>query len=480
MTKHVAIVGGSVAGLAAGVALARRGWDVTIVERELGPETDDGDAAFTEWDRRYVPQFRQPHAFAARSRNLLLEYVPEVVERLVTDGIEEVNLFKLLAPSEMWSDTDDEYTGLWTRRPAFELALRRVAESQDAVTFACPASVAGILGEQSAGATPRVTGLVLDDGSRIDADLVLDAAGRRTPIPKWLGEVGVEVPYDVQDCPAVYYSRYYRLRPDSGHSPFELLALRRPLDGVNLISFTGDHGTFGLAAFASPDRDEWKVLRHDWAWDAFFGSVPRFQQWASPDIAVPLTGVEFMGGHQNVLRHYVVDGEPLVHGLLAVGDSLCTTNPAYGWGASMALTYAFAAVEAAEAHAADPEAMALAYHDVVSTEAGAVYAESAMMDRIQTYRWKGEEPPAEERGNVDRQELLEAVGAGSTFHPALGRAQLRRMHLLPGWNDVLDDTEVVEQARNTQRILAEKASRNDGPTTEGLLAAIAAAAPSAG
>ena len=54
-----------------------------------------------------------------------------------------------------------------------------------------------------------------------------------------------------------------------------------------------------------------------------------------------------MAGHQNVRRHYVVDGEPLVRGLLPVGDSLCTTNPQYGWGASMALTYAFAAVSAA-------------------------------------------------------------------------------------------------------------------------------------
>ena len=42
-----------------------------------------------------------------------------------------------------------------------------------------------------------------------------------------------------------------------------------------------------------------------------------------------------MTGHQNVRRHVVVAGEPLAHSLLPVGDSLCTTNPQYGWGASM-------------------------------------------------------------------------------------------------------------------------------------------------
>ena len=126
MERHAAVIGGSVAGLAAGIALARRGWLVTVVERDAAPDTDDGDEAFVAWDRRNVPQFRQPHAFSARSRNLLLAHIPEVVDWMLADGIEEINLFKMLAPPELWSEGDDAYTGLWSRRPAFELAIRRV------------------------------------------------------------------------------------------------------------------------------------------------------------------------------------------------------------------------------------------------------------------------------------------------------------------------------------------------------------------
>ncbi len=130
MVHRAAVIGGSVAGLASAIGLARRGWEVTVVERDVAPDTDDGDEAFLVWDRRNVPQFRQPHGFSARSRNLLLEHIPEVVDWLRADGIPEINLFKMLAPPELWSDEDDAYTGLWSRRPAFELAIRRTAEGR--------------------------------------------------------------------------------------------------------------------------------------------------------------------------------------------------------------------------------------------------------------------------------------------------------------------------------------------------------------
>ena len=144
-TRRAAVIGGSVAGLASAIGLARRGWEVTVVERDLAPDTDDGDEAFLVWDRRNVPQFRQPHAFSARSRNLLLEHIPEVVDWLRADGIAEINLFKMLAPPELWSDEDDAYTGLWSRRPAFELAIRRIAEVEPGVTIVVPAIVRGLL-----------------------------------------------------------------------------------------------------------------------------------------------------------------------------------------------------------------------------------------------------------------------------------------------------------------------------------------------
>lgn len=474
MARSAAIIGGSVGGLAAGISLARHGWRVTVVERDPAPETNDGDAAFVEWERRHVPQWRQPHGFSSRTRNLLLANIPEVVERLRNDGVDEINLFTMMAPPEMHKPEDDEYAALWSRRPGFELALRRQAEEQKGLDLRSPAVVSGLLVDPD-GATPAVHGFDLDDGTRVEADLVIDAGGRRSPVYKWLNAIGVSIPMDRQACAGLYYSRYYRLRSDSELHPIMLIGQRTGLEQANVIGFTGDHGTFGILVAPHADASEFKVLRNDWAWDAFLAAIPRWAPWIDPANATPLASVAFMGAHQNVLRHHVVNGRPLVHRLLPVGDSLCTTNPQYGWGASMALTYAFAAVEAAISHIDDPEAMALAYHEVVREEAGTVFAESAAMDRVQLREWTGEPTPPEDHEVVERQMLLLGVTAGATHHPALGRAQLRRAGLLDGWNDILDDSEVVEQARRSLDILAKKQAT--GPSTAELLKMVEAARP---
>jgi 2-polyprenyl-6-methoxyphenol hydroxylase-like FAD-dependent oxidoreductase len=474
MARQVVIIGGSVAGLATGIALARRGWQATIVERDVSPDTNDGDEAFLVWDRRNVPQFRQPHAFSARSRNLLLAHIPEVVDRLRADGIEEINLFKMLAPPDLWSDEDDAYTGLWSRRPAFELAIRRTAEAEPGVTILAPNVVTGLVTSEVDRAL-RVTGIRLADSTTLDADLVVDCAGRRTPVTKWLEELGVSVPFEIQDCGAVYYTRYYRLRPESDLSLFGILALGHALDGANIIGFPGDHNTYGIGVFVRPDDDELKVLREEWAWEAVMSALPRLAPWAHPDNGTPLTTAQYMGGHQNVRWQYTVEDRPRVLGLLPVGDSLCTTNPQYGWGASMALTYAFAAVAAAAEHAGDLEATALAYDDAVRDEADAVYRESAAMDRVRLYRWQGDEVPEWDRAEVERQELIACIAAGALRDPVLGRALLRRQGLLEQPSTVLDDPLVVERARNTQAILAAKANRMSDPSRGDLVDAIAAA-----
>jgi 2-polyprenyl-6-methoxyphenol hydroxylase-like FAD-dependent oxidoreductase len=480
MGRRAVTIGGSVAGLAAAIGLARRGWSVTVIERDVAPTTNDGDEAFLMWDRRNVPQFRQPHAFSARSRNLLLKFIPEAVDWMLADGIEEVNLFKMLAPPDMWTPEDDAYTGLWTRRPAFELALRRVAEAEPGVTIFAPSSVRGLItADQTPGETPlHVRGVVLDDGTTIEADVVIDGAGRRSPVSGWLADRGVDVPFDIQDCGGVYYARYYRLRPDAPLSLFGILALREEIDDIGLIGFPGDHNTFGFGVFARPDDEEIKVIRQSWAWDAVMASMPRFAPWARPEHADPLTDVEFMGGHQNIRRRFVVDGRPLVVGLLPVGDSLCTTNPVYGWGASMALTYAFAAVEALTAHTDDPVATAVTYAESVSAEADGVYDESAAMDRVRSYQWRHEEVPEWDRAEVERQWLIFCIAAGATRDPVLGRALLRRTNLLVHPATVLDDPMVVERAKNTRDILAAKAPKPNALTRADLLAAIAAAEPS--
>jgi 2-polyprenyl-6-methoxyphenol hydroxylase-like FAD-dependent oxidoreductase len=475
--RHVVIIGGSIGGLGVALGLSRRGIDVTVVERDPGPGTTDGDVAFGTWDRRQVPQFRQPHGFSSRARNLLLANAPEVVERLAADGIGVSNFFKELAPKELWTAEDDAFDGMHARRPAFELALRLTAEADDRITFRCPEQVAGlVVADDSADSAtpPVVTGVRLSDGTTLEADVVVDAGGSRSRVPGWLAAAGAEVPYDVQDCETTYHTRYYRLRPDSGLPMTFVVTVNTEIVGAaTLLGFPGDHDSFGLCLATRPGDDELAPLRTNAGFDAALTVFPSLAGWLDPAKSTPINDVAVMAGSRNIRRHYVVDGRPVALGVLPVGDSLCATNPQYGWGASMALTYAFAAVDAIDAHPSDLAAMALAYDAVVGPEADGVFRESAASDRYRLYRWDGVDVPPEDADEMDRQDLINVgVIAGATRDPVLGRALLRRTNLIQRPDEVLDDPEVLERAAGRRERTRAKAATPTGPTRADLLAAL--------
>lgn len=242
------------------------------------------------------------------------------------------------------------------------------------------------------------------------------------------------------------------------------------------IGFPGDKGTFAILLATPPDDEELRGLRHTPVWEAVARALPTVAPWIDPANATPLHDVQVMAGHKNVRRRYVVDGEPLVLGLLPVGDSLCTTNPAYGWGSSMALTYAFAAVEAIADHVDDMRKLALAYDAAVADEADGVYRESAAMDRARLYRVRGEAIPDWDEDEMERQDLIwRGVGRAARKDPVLGRAFLRRINLLDRPDAVLDDPEVLERARAARDAADAADALASGPTRAEVLTAIVAA-----
>jgi len=472
MIEDVVVIGGSVAGLATGVALADKGVSVQVIERDVAPECTSGDDAFLQWKRPGVPQFHHAHGFSARSRNLLLERMPEVVSALTADGVEEVNFFKVFAPPELWTDADDAYTSLWCRRPGFELALRRYAAAR--IDIRSPAAAAGLV--VTPGNPPCVQGVRLHDGSTVEADLVIDAGGRRSPVPKWLREAGVNLTLDEQDCDAIYFTRYYRRNP-RGLSPLVLFGAGGITERFGFNAFTGDHDTYALGMICRPDDRALLSLRHDDVFEHVARRIPALAPWTEPDNGTPLHSVETMAGNHNRRWHYLVEGRPSVLGIVPVGDALCITNPFYGWGASMALTFAFAAADSTIEHGDDLRDLLVSYESKVGNEADEVYNESAADDRRRIYQWRHQEVPDWDREQMERRDLVACVAAGALKDPVLGRAFLRRLGLLDPPGSVLDDPEVVEHARNTQRILAAKAARRIAPDSDELDSILSAASP---
>lgn len=464
MIKNVVVVGAGVGGLGAAIGLARSGRRVTVIDKDPPPPTEDAEATFASWDRAGVPQARQPHAFWARSRNLLGRYAPDVLDRLGAIGVGRWNIMDM-APPESREPSDEQFTSLLVRRLPFELTLRQVAASEPLIELRPHTVVDGLALDESAhGPAPLVAGVRLRGGETLGADLVIDAAGRRSRASQSLAEQGVTLPTEVEDCNMMYYGRYYRQHEGSDLDRNQLVRGAADLGYLSFGTFLGDNRTLAFFLGSPPWDTELKALRHNRAWEAAARSIPVIAPWIDPGHSAPVTDVQAMAGHQNVLRRFVADGKPLVRGLLPVGDALCTTNPAFGWGASLALTYAFAAVDAIVEHGDNLEKLALAYEDAVMGDAEAYFRASAAQDRFRTYRWRGEGIPEEARDEAERQELLE-----NGLLPAMRRdthvlrMMLRRMNLVDPPDAIWSD----EQAVATAREVAAWRAANRPPTVLG-------------
>jgi len=87
ISERVAIIGGGIGGLATALALKRTGCEVVIIERDAEPPNIAPDAAFDEWARPGVPQFKHAHILLSRLHTLLRDHHPELLAELRKAGL---------------------------------------------------------------------------------------------------------------------------------------------------------------------------------------------------------------------------------------------------------------------------------------------------------------------------------------------------------------------------------------------------------
>ncbi|HWG56290.1 MAG TPA: FAD-dependent oxidoreductase [Gaiellaceae bacterium] len=369
------VAGGGFAGLAAALALARAGHEVTLLERDVVSADVAPQDAFAV-DRRGIPHFFQPHAFLPRGRRELLLLAPDVLDSLLSAGAEPQDLStKLRGPRD---PGDDELVFVWARRPLIEWALRRAVAAEPAVELRQGTTVAGLVVEGA-----RATGVAVAGGDVVRADLVVDALGRYRPPRGWHRPVGAEA-----ECGALYYCRYFRLRDGVEHmEPIGGTPLnpRGDLGYMGFNTFRGDNRTYSIIFLVPTFDRELRALRDETAWMAAARTMSPLDTMTSPDYGEPITDVMPMGGLLNVDR----TTEPAASGVAAVGDAFCHTDPAFAWGLSFSLAHARAVAEATE-DATDGADAAARYRDAVAAEARERFALAVATDDARTRRWQGE------------------------------------------------------------------------------------------
>lgn len=320
---HAVIVGASVAGLLAAKALSESYQRVTVLERD---ELADEPAP-----RRGVPQSRQLHVLLARGAQVLDQLFPGLTEELIAAGAvtsdPQVDTTYYIdgrplasAPSGM--------TLLGVSRPLLEHAIQRRVSALSNVEVR-HATTEGLLLDDGHTA---VTG-VLADNAPLTSDLVVDAAGRSSLTLRWLQEAGVpDTPSSRVDPHVVYVTRHYRWEPGQIDGRNGLLCVPYPGMPRGAAMMRVENDRLELVLFGvlgqNPGTTESDML-------AFADSL------VIPDVAKlmreaePLDEAVLMRYPSSVRRHAERVGRH-VDGLVAVGDALCSFNPSYGQGMSVA------------------------------------------------------------------------------------------------------------------------------------------------
>jgi hypothetical protein len=176
------------------------GRDVTVLEKDREGPPESSEEAWQVWQRAGVSQFRQLHYMQPRVRHLLDEELPAVRDRVEALGgcrFNPLSGFLGATGDRSAREGDERFETITGRRSMLEAAFAQVAREAPRVTIVRGVTASELLlGAAARPGVPHVRGVRTAAGTEIEADLVVDAMGRRSRLTQWVVGAGGRPPYE--------------------------------------------------------------------------------------------------------------------------------------------------------------------------------------------------------------------------------------------------------------------------------------------
>ena len=425
---RIVVLGGGVCGLAAALMLARDGHVVTVLERDPAPVPDTPEDAWAAWERGGVAQFHQTHFLQARGRHVLDAELPDVRDAFADAGATRFDALTRMPPAiedRAPRPGDERFATLTGRRATLEHVVARAAERQAGLTVRRGVAAFELITHAGHGA-PHVVGVRADTGEALAADLVVDAMGRGSRMPRLVAAAGGDpAPEEAEDSGFLYYTRFFRGRAPEPHGP-----LVTPIGCFSLLTAPADAGTWSITVYVAAGDQPLKRLRDARAWTALVRACPQHAHWLDGE---PICDVLPMGGVIDRWRA----ATPSITGIASVADAWACSNPSSGRGIALGLAHAALLRDVVRERHGDPAEFAAAWRAATERELApwhraTVAADRARLAEMRAFRDGRDPGPPSDQAGVLRAALTTAL----TRDAAVFRAALEISNCLTLPQDV--------------------------------------------